>query len=304
MSDSRQTVLIVDDLPVNQLFAAAVLDCECSVICAGNETEALQQASEKLPDLILLDAQMPGIGGFEVCRQLKSNPLTASIPVIFLTALNSHTEEARGLEMGAIDYITKPFSAPVLRARVRNHLKLVRQHERLERIAQCDGLTGIANRRTFDAFLEHHWQHQLTLQRPLALLMIDVDHFKAYNDSLGHLNGDHCLRQIAQALDALRTRSNHMVARFGGEEFACVLPDIEIAGALQVAERMREAVHNLHLRHPKSATCEWVTLSIGAAAMIPQPELSVQLLLRHADTALYAAKHNGRDRVMTHSSPV
>jgi diguanylate cyclase (GGDEF)-like protein len=300
INSPRQTVLIVDDLLINQLFAAAVLEAECAVICASDETEALRQAAENLPDLILLDAQMAGVGGFEVCRQLKNNPLTASIPVIFLTALSSHGDEALGLEIGAIDYITKPFSAPVLRARVRNHLELVRQRELLERIAQCDGLTGIANRRAFDSFLEHHWQLQLTQQRPLALLMIDVDHFKLYNDSLGHLHGDHCLRRIAQALDGLRTRNNHMVARFGGEEFACVLPDIETAGALHVAERMRDVVKALHIRHPASSTCEWVTLSIGVAVMVPHAERSVNALIKRADTALYSAKHKGRNRVEIH----
>ncbi|WP_061288632.1 diguanylate cyclase [Azotobacter vinelandii] len=297
-SATRQTVLIVDDLPVNLAFVAGVLEAECEVIAASDGTSALRLAVEALPDLILLDVRMPGIGGFEVCRRLKASALTAPIPVIFLTSLSDPDDEAEGLEIGAIDYIVKPFNAPVLRARVRNHLRLARQHELLERMAQCDGLTGIANRRAFDAFLERQWRHQERLRRPLAVLMMDVDHFKAYNDALGHLDGDRCLRQIARAVADARLRGPGLVARFGGEEFACVLPDIDAGAALHVGERMREAVEALRIPHPASSAAPRVTLSIGGATAIPGPGLDAGALLEMADEALYAAKRAGRDRVV------
>lgn len=295
---ARQTVLAMDDIALNLAILQGWLEPDCEVMVASTEISALRLAAEHLPDLILLDAQMPGMGGFEVCRRLKADPLTAAIPVIFLTALSDPEAEAKGLEIGAIDYIVKPFNGAVLRARVRNHLKLVRQSIILERLAQLDGLTGIANRRAFDTFLQQQWRQQETRQQPLTVFLMDVDYFKPYNDTLGHLAGDQCLQRVAQAIADVRLRSSGLVARYGGEEFAYVLPDVGYGDMLQIGERIRSAVKDLAITHPSSPVCKSVTLSIGCATLIPTADLDSRVLVDEADQCLYQAKQAGRDCVV------
>lgn len=293
----RQTVLVVDDLPVNIAFVAGMLEAECSVIAASSGVDALRLAARDQPDLILLDLQLTDMHGFEVCRGLKDDPLTAAIPVIFLTALSDDVHEAEGLRLGAIDFIAKPFSGPVLRARVRNHLELVRQRAALQRLSTLDGLTGIANRRAFDTALDEQWRRMTRLSRPLALLLVDVDHFKAYNDSQGHLEGDACLRSVAGAIAGSFRQSGGQAARYGGEEFACLLAHADVNVALTVAQRIGATVRALALPHPASPTAPVVTVSIGCAACVPLAGQDASSLVQLADQALYAAKAAGRNQV-------
>lgn len=293
----RQTVLVVDDLAVNTAFVTGMLEGECRVMTASTGVEALRQAARDLPDLILLDLQLADMHGFDVCRSLKEDPLTAAIPVIFLTALSDDAHEAEGLRLGAIDFIAKPFSGPVFRARVRNHLELVRQRAALQRLSSLDGLTGIANRRAFDAALEEQWRHMGRLQRPLAVLLIDVDHFKAYNDSQGHLDGDACLRRVATAIAGAFRQAGAIAARYGGEEFACLLANADRRVAMTVAQRISAAIQALAVPHPASPTAPCVTVSIGCATCVPQAGQDASMLVQDADRALYAAKAAGRNQV-------
>ncbi len=292
----RQTVLIVDDAPANIELLSEVLESEYEVLFALSGEDGLNIAFEEAPDLILLDIVMPQMDGYEVCDRLKADPRTRTIPVIFVTAMDLEEDETKGLALGAIDYIIKPIRPPIVRARVRNHLELKRYRDLLERLTTTDGLTGIANRRRFDAFLESEWSRARRSQKPLSLIMLDIDFFKAFNDHYGHLAGDDCLRQVAQCLDGRVRRPADLVARYGGEEFACLLPETNAMGAATMAKRFLESMNELNIPHAYSEAADHVTLSMGVATIIPLIGQPSSELVRRADQLLYEAKQNGRNQ--------
>lgn len=293
----RQKVLLVDDQPLSLAFAAAEIEDFCHPILASSGDQALQLAVDEQPDLILLDVNMPDMSGFEVCRRLKSYPQTSDIAIIFLTLLDDEADEERGLSLGAIDYIAKPFSPAILRARVRNHLLIQRQRMQLERLAQFDGLTGLANRRSFDQVLNAEWQRLIKLKDPLSLLLVDVDMFKDFNDHYGHLAGDQALEQVATVISRQMQRKHDLASRYGGEEFACILPHAEHTGARDIAEGIRSAILDLRIPHAASAVGDWVTVSIGVASIYPDADSAPEQLIAEADRCLYQAKNNGRNQV-------
>ncbi len=221
----RASVLVVDDDVTNIMMLAQLLQTDYDVIFATGGAQALELAASALPDLILLDVVMPGLDGYAVCAHLKADPLTTHIPVIFLTGLEEDDTESRCLEIGAVDYVTKPFNAAVVRSRVRNHVELKQMRDALLEQAATDVLTGLANRRRFDEALATECQRLSRTRATLALIMIDVDHFKLFNDKYGHVGGDDCLRALADALRASMSRAPDLAARYGGEEFACILPE-------------------------------------------------------------------------------
>lgn len=209
-------LLIVDDAPINIQLLNDVLKDDVRVFFATNGSDALKIASTTIPDLILLDIMMPEMDGYEVCRKLKTDPLLRDIPVIFITAKSQQEDEATGLELGAVDYITKPFSPGIVRLRVRNHLELKRQRDLLGRLSFLDGLTGLPNRRGFDEFLSREWRRAVRNKSHISIVMIDIDKFKDYNDSYGHLAGDDCLKKVAAILENSLDRAADFVARYGG----------------------------------------------------------------------------------------
>ena len=293
---ARQKVLIVDDSPTNIHALYAILSTEHEVLFATNGEEALELAARERPDLVLLDVIMPGLNGYQVLMALKQDPATAHIPVIFVTAMGDIEDEAKGLGLGAIDYIIKPFSPGIVRIRVNNQLELKRHRDLLKELSNRDGLTGIANRRAFDEKLAQEWQRGMRSESPLALVMVDVDHFKAFNDHYGHGDGDDCLRRVARALTVVPMRAADMVARLGGEEFGCILPDTDIEGARKVAEEMRLQIVALEQGHEEGED-GLVTISLGVAVCHPALDDDAEALLRRADAALYRAKKAGRNRV-------
>ncbi len=270
---------------------------ECDVHMATGGEQAIEVCKALLPDLILLDVVMEGMDGHEVCRRLKADPLTQDIPIIFLSANGEEDDEAIGLELGAVDYIGKPFNPMIVRARVKTHLTLKRQGDYLRSMAMLDGLTGVANRRKLEARLEAAWSQACRDNGPLSLIMIDVDYFKKYNDHYGHQSGDQCLRRLAMALAATLNRPYDLLARYGGEEFACLLPDTDLAGAERVAQKMLAAVAELRIEHLASEVGPQVSLSLGVATVRASARLTPQELLRCADEQLYLAKAGGRARV-------
>ncbi len=295
---ANPSVLIVDDVSTNIQILAEALKADYRIRVANHGAKALEVAfSEQPPDLILLDIMMPEMDGYEVCQALKENPKTNTIPVIFVTAKNSVEDEAYGLNIGAVDYITKPFHLPIVRARVKTHINLKLKTNLLEQLALIDGLTYIPNRRRFDQLLQQEWERAVREKQPLALAMLDVDYFKLYNDNYGHGAGDDCLRQVARALQQALKRPADTIARYGGEEFALLIPNTDSEGALVIAERAREAVIAQQLKHEYSQIADYVSVSIGLAATHPQPSAQADSLLRAADDALYVAKANGRNRV-------
>lgn len=297
MNSHRQTVLLVDDEPMNISVLSRILEDEVNILFALHASEAIEIARREQPDLVLLDVMMPDMDGYQTCAALKAAAETRDIPVIFVTALASEADEARGLEAGAIDYIIKPVSPPIVRARVRNHLELKHYRDVLRRLSTLDGLTGIANRRRFDEALEAEWRRGQRGAAPISMLLADIDCFKAYNDRYGHLAGDECLRRVARTIEANVRRPADLVARWGGEEFAVLLPDTSHDGAVRVAEAIRGAVEALALPHRASSVARIVTLSLGAATLITDSDLPCTDLVQLADDALYSAKRGGRNRV-------
>ena len=299
---ARPRLLVVDDQPINiqtlyQIFHA---DHEVFVATSGEQALAFCRGNP-LPDLILLDVVMPGLDGLAVCRQLKADPVLANIPVIFVTACMDPADETRALEAGGVDFITKPVNPMVVRARVKTHLTLKAQEDFLRSLVFVDGLTGVANRRRFDEALLSEWRQCRRAGTPLALLMIDIDHFKRYNDHYGHPTGDACLQQVAAVLKAAMQRACDLVARYGGEEFVCLLPGCDQAPALAKAQALQAALAARGIAHEASPTAAWVTLSIGVAVAQPQAGGSPAALVAAADAALYSAKHRGRNCISAHS---
>ncbi|WP_395400108.1 diguanylate cyclase domain-containing protein [Pseudoduganella sp. UC29_106] len=418
-------ILIVDDAPDNlSVLRKLMVEQGYQTFVANSGERALDIARRVLPDLILLDVIMPGMDGFETCRQLKANPVTQSIPVLFMSARNGQDDVVQGFELGAVDYISKPLRMAEVCARVRTQLQIryatesqqeqaerlrtivnnmaeglliiepdgriqftnpacdsylgymahelagksisdllnplvaqeyleyfsrytaspetahshgtreviirhrtgksvcmdltltpmfLRQplfigllhdithhkmsEDALQRAAMIDPLTKIANRRHFDSFLEKEWQRAMRNGSALSLVVLDVDHFKLYNDTLGHAAGDVCLQQVAQAISTHALRVTDLAARYGGEEFVLLFAETEADSAYLLAESIRSHVESLQLPHPKSPTSAWITVSIGVATMHPQPSDNIETLFVAADRAMYVAKEGGRNQV-------
>ncbi len=299
LNNHQAIILAVDDSPMNIQILHEILQPEYRVLFATKGTDALEIAAEHLPDLILLDIVMPEPDGYEVCRRLKKDPRTRHIPVIFITRLADHGEEAKGLEIGGVDYLTKPVNPAVVRARVKSHLNLKKYQDFLQNLALLDGLTGIANRRNFDQTLEREWRRASRASDPIALLMLDLDFFKHYNDHYGHLKGDDCLRQVAMVLSRSTTRPADLAARYGGEEFVCLLPETNLKGALVTAEKICQGIAELKIPHEFSTAADHVTVSIGVASITPAFGENPEQLITAADQAMYRAKKLGRNRIET-----
>src|ERR1700722_13920048 len=259
------SILIVDDdVSAIQLMSQILLDVG-NLRFATNGEDALRLARESPPDLVLLDAEMPGMSGFKLFEALKIESALTDVPVIFVTSHSEACFEVSAFEMGAADFIAKPFRASVVKARVKTHLRLKHMADELRRIATTDSLTGVANRRKFDESLEREWRNTLRAGDAISLLLIDVDHFKLYNDRYGHPKADSCLRRLAQVLAGACLRPSDLLARCGGEEFMALLPQTAQAGAEHVARRMLEAVGALRMPHHDSPTNPDVTVSVGIA---------------------------------------
>lgn len=291
-----QTVLVVDDEKQNRNLLAELLKDDCRVILAKNGDQALERTHEQKPDLILLDVLMPEMSGYQVIHILKKNDETRHIPIIFISALDSPADEERGLDLGAVDYITKPFHPSIVRKRVRNHLQSVHQRHLLESLAMIDSLTEIANRRRYNEVLENEWRRGERSRSPLSLAIIDVDHFKVYNDHLGHAEGDHVLRKIAGTLRNFVRRPGDLIARYGGEEFVLILPNTDATAATRIANEIRASIEALRLPHPNSPVSRYVTVSLGGTTLIPNGGEIDPRFFQEADAALYAAKAEGRNR--------
>ena len=301
--DKHISILLVDDDPGAIQLMGRILAGVAQLRFATNGNDALRLARESVPDLILLDAEMPGMSGFELLKMLKVEASLAEVPVIFITSHNEAGFEVSALDMGAADFIAKPLRSSRVLARVKAQLRVKHMADELRFTATTDALTGVANRRQFDELLEREWLRARRSGDPVSLLMIDVDHFKLYNDLYGHPKGDICLRHVAQVLKRACRRPADVVARYGGEEFMILLPQTPRQGAQHVARQVLEAVAAFGILHDDSQTTHYVSVSVGIAcfddanacrAYDSPASLGASDLVRAADKALYSAKHAGR----------
>lgn len=298
MTGSRPRLLVVDDDPVTVTLLRSILQSKADIVAAANPAEALELCRAVQPDLVLLDIALGSESGFDLCHEMQLRQECSAKPVIFISASVNEADEERAFELGAVDFIRKPISPYIAESRVLTHLALQLQAVLLKQLAHSDGLTGVRNRRIFDQELEREWRECMRDGTPLSLVMIDIDHFKKFNDNYGHLEGDACLRRVAAAIQATLSRPADCVARYGGEEFACILPDTGFEGALAVAENIRAGIAALGIAHRDGATARHtVSASLGVATCFPDSRQDRLALLAEADHQLYRAKELGRDRV-------
>jgi diguanylate cyclase (GGDEF)-like protein len=296
MEFKKPTILVVDDMTTTLLLLHDLLKDTYEVKIAKSGTKALEiLESPNDIDLILLDIEMPDINGYDVCKRIKNNETIKNIPIIFITGRTSQEDEEYGLNLGAIDYITKPFNKAIVKLRIKNYLNLKIKNDMLEKLSMYDGLTNIRNRRFFDETFEKTFNEIKRDKKSLAVLMIDIDFFKPYNDNYGHGQGDETLRKVAKALEKTIKRASDFVARYGGEEFVILLKDINKDGVEAVANNLLNAVRELKITHEFSKIENYVTVSIGASFYNSSSDITKLELLLKADETLYNVKNSGRN---------
>jgi diguanylate cyclase (GGDEF)-like protein len=292
-----QRILVVDDSPMNLKMLIQFLRLDYKILVATNGVVALDLARHERPDLILLDVVMPEMDGRDVCRALKADPRTDQIPIIFVTGNTDEIDEMEGFELGAVDYITKPFSLPLVHARVKTHLELKHYRDVLAIQLMQDALTGLQNRKGFLEYLDIMWKQAIRQHSPMGLVLFNVDHLKDYNLRYGRPAGDECLRKVASALKSMKRRNTDLIARYAGQEFVCLLPGTDGEGTVMVAEMMRQAVESLAIPHYGSDVAPQVTLSAGVASCAPMLGSDPSSLIERASQALFQARREGRNRV-------
>ena len=322
-------ILIIDDVPVTRKIIESFLKDggHTDIIQAESAENAFHllglYADGNTPrppiDLILMDIVLQGVDGIEACRLIKNDQRSAHIPIVIITAYTSSEHIETAFKAGAIDFLPKPINKLELHARVRSilhfksevdrlrerekhlvetTLQLERANVLLERLSNSDGLTGIPNRRYFDYMFKKLLASGTRLAIPISLLLMDIDNFKLYNDTYGHLAGDDCLKLISGAIHDTIKRESDFIARYGGEEFVIVLFGVEAKMAAELAENIREHIFGLKIPHSTSSVNDWVTVSIGVVSCIPEPSISPEKMIDRADKALYAAKSHGKNQVV------
>lgn len=292
-----EQILIVDDSRVQAARLKAILEDEYTIITASTAEDGFNRACSGDFSLILLDVVMPDMDGFSLLRKLQAEIVTRAIPVILITALSDIDSEQKGLSLGAVDYITKPFHPLIVKARVHTHVNLYHYRRQAERESMTDQLTGIANRRRYELYSSMKWQEAVRLQVPLSICMFDIDNFKMYNDTFGHPAGDKVITEVAHTIRAHLRRSTDFLARYGGEEFVALLIGNASDKTYRHMKTINRAVEALHIPH-RHLVSPWVTVSIGGVTVAPHCQDDYETYLNIADTMLYDAKRLGRNRVV------
>ena len=298
----KPSVLIVDDEPSSLKVLDKILSEDYEIYMAKSGSEALELAVSENPDLILLDVVMSDMSGYDVLKQLKENPEIALTPVIFISGLSTAEDEEKGLILGASDYITKPFLDVLVRARVKTQINNVRQRREIEHLSMTDALTGIPNRRGFDIRFSIEWAHAIREKTPIAMMLIDLDKLKDYNDAFNHTQGDMMLKTVAGILVSAVKRSQDIAARIGGDEFAILLPNTELNPAAEIALNLRKSVESSRIK-TINGDLTTMTISVGVACARPLPEDSAEDFMQIADARLYRAKNTGRNMVCAGDEP-
>jgi len=292
-----EKILIIDDSSLQAAHLKTILEDDYQITVVHEPETGLAYASQKDYSLILLDVVMPGMDGFVLLKKLQEEVVTRHIPVILITSLSDIENEQRGLMIGAVDYISKPFHPLIVKARVNTHIKLYQYLKQVEYQSMTDQLTGIANRRRYEWFSGQRWQEAIRLKVPFSICMLDIDRFKKYNDTFGHPAGDLAITSVARTVSAYLRRSTDFLARYGGEEFVAFLVGDKSKDAFEHMCKIRRAIEELHIPHSQSVS-KWLTISIGGTTVLPKAGDSFDTYLRIADTMLYDAKRFGSNRVV------
>ena len=306
-------VLVVEDSKVTLKAICGYLEnMGIQALVAETGKDALDIYRREHPDIILLDGMLPDIDGFDVAKEIRSMEKKKDwAAIIFLTSMTKDEDLARGIEVGGDDYLMKPVSEVVLKAKVIAMRRLVEMqrslvglthqlnvaNKELQLLSATDGLTGLSNRRMYDEMSRREWRRCERMKKPFSLVMLDVDHFKLYNDRYGHQAGDECLKAVASQMLRAAPRASDVVARYGGEEFIFALGETDMDGAKWVANHVRQRIVELNMPHV-ATSLQHVTISCGVSSVIPNDKLSLETLLKSADAALYLAKEQGRNRVV------
>ena len=292
-----EKILIVDDSILQAAQLKAILEGEYDITVVQKAEEGLRIAGDGDFSLILLDVVMPEMDGFTLLKKLQEDIITKRVPVILITSLTDVADEERGLVLGAVDYITKPFHPLIVKARVNTHIKLYQYRRQVEQQSMTDQLTGIANRRRYELYSIMKWNEARRLRIPFSVCIFDIDRFKVYNDTFGHPAGDKVIAAVAQTAAAHLRRSTDFLARYGGEEFVAICTGDQSRKMFEHFKNIRKAIEDLHIPHDPSVS-QWVTVSIGGITVAPSAEGDYAFYLQFADTMLYDAKRNGRNRVV------
>jgi diguanylate cyclase (GGDEF)-like protein len=307
--EKKDVILVVEDEPNSRLLLKTYLTSDgYQVMMANTGEDALKLIKDIHPSAVILDVLLPKMNGYEVCKRMKNSETTHFIPVVMATALRGNNERVQGIEAGADDFINKPFNRVELLTRIKSLLRIKRLHEALEekvheleiaktklrKLAVTDGLTGLYNYRAFRRQLHIEILRSKRFRMPFSLLMMDIDHFKQYNDMFGHPSGDRVLKKFAQLIHGI-IREVDCFARYGGEEFILILPGTDKKSSMIVAEKLRKLVENTAFPHVQKLPKKRVTISIGVASF-PQDSIREEELIQCTDQALYKAKNNGRNR--------
>lgn len=290
-------ILVIDDSAVQAEFLRSILRDDYDVSICHTAKEGLLAAKDGSFSLILLDVIMPDMDGFTALRELKATELTKHIPVILLTSLADEQYEERGLLLGAVDYVAKPFSPVIIKARVNTHIHLYHYQTEFKQQALVDDLTGISNRRCYEGASIAKWREAVRFGLPFSVCMFDIDKFKLYNDTFGHPAGDQVIAAVAKTAGAYFQRSTDLFARYGGEEFVALFLGSDGRTAFEFLQTVREAVENLHIQH-NSPVGPWVTISVGGVTVVPTTRDRPEDFLKRADAMLYDAKRLGRNMVV------
>ena len=290
-------ILIVEDGKIGRKILVDTLQDTYHIKAVSTGREAMQMVRRFRPHLILLDIILPDVNGFDILKELKDNLSTQNIPIIVITGLDTDADEEKALRLGAVDYVRKPFNKVLVSARVNTHIRIVKQLLTIEKLSFYDALTSLANRRKFDYHMEYEWQRALRKKTIIGLLLLDLDNFKSYNATYGHRQGDTMLKAVAEVLKRTLNRATDIPCRWGGEEFAVLIPETSQKEVLLIAEKIRSRIENLEVIRSGSGEITRITSSISAVCAVPYEFEQLEPFLENADCLLYQAKKEGRNRV-------
>lgn len=295
--NEKSKVLLVDDSPLIRKILSDMLENDYEVITSHSGLDGYEKAILQQPDIILLDVVMPELDGIETCKMIKKNKATEFIPIIFITSLDEAQDEMKGLEAGAIDYITKPFSEGIVKARIKNHLELKKHRDRLAFLSVYDELTTLYNRRWFDMVAQKQWNYAIAKKSYFSICIVEIDQFEMYNDDYGTYMGDECLKKVSKCIKDLMKEGNDIAARLRGKKFICLLPGADFDDITKAANRIHNEVLDLKIPFQYSTISDYISLSGGAGAIVPTETDDLNEFIKSVDELCYESRRAGGNRM-------